>query len=243
MSKRTINTKSTTVWKDKQSQYFNSYQPHLAPVVNNYTLKLTSRLATKINLNSKDKLLEIGCGSGRFTLPLLNRGLSITGIDFAQELTNQLKGYQDPNVEVIQGDIDQISTLTKRRFNKIIGFFILHHLDHLTQSLSHLKKVAAPNTQVAFVEPNPLYPLYYIQPFISKNMSWSEEKGFRNMTFTKLQRDFTRAGYRNFQIENFGFFPPFVVNKKLGLALDNFLERQKLLTAVLPFHLITARIN
>jgi len=233
----------TSSYKRQQDQYFSIDQPHLKAANSHYTLKLTKRLASSINLNSHDHILEVGCGSGRFTLPLLhhNSNLKITGVDFSEKLLKELNTLKLRNVKTLLGDIDEINKLTKERFNKIIGFYILHHLPNLEKSLRSLKKVAKGGTQVAFVEPNPLNLLYYPQPFISKNMSWHEEKGFIKLKKKFLEDQFKKAGYKDLKINKFGFFPPFILNRKWGLLLDNSLEKLPVKT-FLPFQLITARI-
>lgn len=229
--------------KEKQIDYFSKKQPHLDSVISNYTLKLTQKVIDKLTLKEGDSIIDIGCGSGRFTLPLLNRGLHVTGVDFSKELLDELRALKKNNLKIIQADIDHLEDLVKDKFNFATGFFILHHLNNLETSLKSLRKILKKGAKIAFVEPNPANPLYYIQPFISKNMSWNEEKGFRNMTAVKLKKAFENSGYSNFEIEKFGFFPPFLVNNKIGFRVDSFLERQSFLKPVLPFLLITAEIN
>ncbi len=234
---------SFTTYKKQQDQYFRIAQPHLKAANSHYTLKLTKRLASSINLNSHDHILEVGCGSGRFTFPLLhqNSNLKITGLDFSEKLLKELNTLKLRNVKTLLGDVDEINKLTKEKFNKIIGFYILHHLPDLENSLKSLRKVTKGGTQVAFVEPNPLNLLYYPQPFISKNMSWHEEKGFMKLKKKFLEEQFKKAGYKDLKIHKFGFFPPFIMNRKWGIILDNTLEKSPIKT-FLPFQLITATI-
>lgn len=228
-------------FKKRQEDYFKVSQPHLKAQLNNYTLKQAKRLASGVNLKSTDKILEIGCGSGRFTLPLLSLGYKITGLDFSKELLDELKKEKAKNLNLIRSDIDLVSEKTNQKFNKIIGFFILHHLPDLEKSLLSLKNAATKNATVGFVEPNPFNPLYYPQPFLSKNMSWNEEKGFRKLTPSYLEKTFASTGYKDLKIYRYGFFPPFILNSKIGLQLDNLLENIPIKT-FLPFQLITAKI-
>lgn len=230
------------MFKPNQQNYFSKYQPHLEPVLSNYTLKVTRRVVDRLGLKTEDSVLEIGCGSGRFTLPLLEQGLKVTGVDFSKELLEKLELYRKKNLKIIEADIDDLS-LVKEKFAFACGFFVLHHLDDIKKSLRSLKVVLKKTSKIAFVEPNPLNPQFYIQPFISKNMSWNEEKGFLNMRKAKLEEAFDETGYKNFAITTFGFFPPFVVNSPFGYSLDNFLENQFLLKPFLPFSLIYAELK
>ena len=236
--------KEASTFKKQQDKYFSFEQPHLRASIDNYTLKMAKRLANQLNLNSTDKVLEIGCGSGRFTLPLnyLNRDLKITGLDFSKKLITELKQLKLSNVKTLQGDVDEVEKLTREKYNKIIGFFILHHLPNLEESLRILRKTTLKNAVVGFIEPNPLNPLFYPQPFLYKNMSWKEEKGFVKLNQKFLRKTFLEAGYKDVRIENFGFLPPFIVSRGPGLNIDNLLEKIPLKT-FLPFQLITAKVK
>lgn len=192
-------------------------------------------------MKANDNILEIGCGAGRFTIPLLSLGLKITGLDLSENLLKTLKKGKHKNLTLLNGDIDEAPRLTKEKFHKIVGFFILHHLPELVNSLESLKKVAKKNTTVCFVEPNPYNLMYYPQIFIYKNMSWDEEKGFVKLTPGFLKKTFKKAGYKDIKVTNYGFLPPFVVSRGPGVQIDNFLEKLPLKT-FLPFQLITAKI-
>lgn len=203
---------------------------------------MAKRLAFQADLSPQDTILEIGCGAGRFTIPLLTLGLKIHGLDLSKKLLADLKRQRGKNLTLLLGDIDAVEKLTKTRFDKIIGFFILHHLPELTMSLKNLRKVSKKNMSVAFVEPNPFNLMYYPQSFIYKNMSWKEEKGFIRLTPGFLKKTFKEAGYKDIKIVNYGFLPPFIVSRGPGIYLDNFLEKLPIKT-FLPFQLITAKIN
>ena len=41
--------------------------------------------------HSKDKILEIGCGTGRITIPLAQAGSKITGIDLSKNMISILR--------------------------------------------------------------------------------------------------------------------------------------------------------
>ena len=40
--------------------------------------------------NIKGNILEIGCGTGRITIPLMENGANITGIDSSQKMIDRL---------------------------------------------------------------------------------------------------------------------------------------------------------
>lgn len=225
--------------KQAVRNYFAKPQPHLSPEINNYTLKLTQRVIERLELSSKHKVLEVGAGAGRFTTPLVKRSLKITALDMSEEILKQLRERLEGRVTILKGEIEEIDSLTKDKFDAAVGFFILHHLDDLTKSLRALKKVLKKEARVGFVEPNPLNPMFYIQPFVYKNMSWEQEKGFRKMTHQNLEKAFREAGFNNFTIEKFGLFPPFLLKVDLALGVENWIEKVFFLKPFLPLQLIT----
>lgn len=226
--------------KQAVRDYFAKPQPHLSPQVNNYTVKLAQKVVEKLRLSSKHKILEIGAGAGRFTIPLLKHSLKITALDMSEEILRQLREKLEGRVTILKGEIEEIDSLTKDKFDAAVGFFILHHLDDLTASLRSLKKVLKKEARVGFVEPNPLNPLFYIQPFVYKNMNWEQEKGFRKMTHQNLEKAFREAGFNDFTVEKFGLFPPFLLKADLVLGVENWIEKVFFFKPFLPLQLITA---
>ena len=54
------------------------------------------------------KVLEIGCGTGRVTIPMMEAGADITAIDYSQKMLEQLEskaGDIDAPIEIILQDV------------------------------------------------------------------------------------------------------------------------------------------
>lgn len=225
-------------FKDKQLKYFNIYQPHLYTDLNNYNLKLARGVKDTLGLGSGQKILEVGAGAGRFSIPLKSLGIEVEALDFSPVLLDELK-KKDSQIKVIKADIDKLES--KGSYEAVVGFYVLHHLENLEKSLASMFRVLKNGGKICFVEPNPNNLMYFIQPFVSKNMSWAEEKGFLKMRERYLKKEFEKVGFSDFKIEKFGFFPPFIVNTTFGLKLDNWLEKFSPFREFLPFLLIKAK--
>ena len=77
-----------------------------------------------------DPVLELACGSGRFTLPLAREGVNITGVDISEDMLDlaKLKASKDVvNIRFLQGDMRSFDLGEKFKFIFIPA-----------QSLSHL---------------------------------------------------------------------------------------------------------
>ena len=89
---------------------------------------------TDLNLNSNDKVLDLGCGTGRNIL-LMNKYLSenssIVGIDISKNMERQFnqntKSY--PNIKFINKRIDQDFKLNQE-FDRVFISFVIHGFPH-----------------------------------------------------------------------------------------------------------------
>jgi SAM-dependent methyltransferase len=77
-----------------------------------------------------EPVLELACGSGRFTIPLANEGINITGVDISEDMLNLAKlkaSKARVNIRFMQGDMRSFDLGEKFKFIFIPA-----------QSLSHL---------------------------------------------------------------------------------------------------------
>jgi len=77
-----------------------------------------------------EPVLELACGSGRFTIPLAKEGVNITGVDISLDMLNLAKSKaskDEVNVRLLQGDMRSFDLGEKYKFIFIAA-----------QSLSHL---------------------------------------------------------------------------------------------------------
>ncbi|MEP7705260.1 class I SAM-dependent methyltransferase [Paraglaciecola sp. 25GB23A] len=76
------------------------------------------------------KVLELGCGTGRLTIPLAKNGYNITGVDFTSSMLQKAKAKTTRaglNIEFIEADMRTLSLSEK--FDLIfIPFNSIHHL-------------------------------------------------------------------------------------------------------------------
>lgn len=238
-------------WLNQQKEYYRRLphahlQFHAESV---YARNIADEVLKHIGLSKGKKLLEVGCGSGRFTLHLIRTGLSLTALDLSAEQLNNLTDASrhlelkaDPLVAQT-GDISRAAELFEgQEFDGIIGFFILHHLEDIRSSVQALHPILGNGGAVIFIEPNRLNPLFLAQIFFCKDMTWRGEKGTFRYGVRGYRRCFEDSGYTEFGIRKFGFFPPQILDKfPLMLRIEKWLEKVPFLRIFLPFLLITAK--
>jgi len=124
----------------------------------------------------------------------------------------------------------------------VIGFFTLHHLHDLFRSFKAMALLLKPGGRLAFLEPNPLNPLYHIQIAITPGMSYRGECSLFQMRKKIIFPLLKEAGYVNITSATLGFFPPFLTNKSWGRKMESQLERFPLWQKILPFRIFKGEL-
>ena len=93
-------------------------------------------------------------------------------------------------------------------FDAVIGFFALHHMHDVPACLAKMASLLREGGELAFLEPNPFNPLYYVQMAITPEMTFEGDKGMLGMRRGPLLGSLRAAGLERERLERFGFFPP-----------------------------------
>jgi SAM-dependent methyltransferase len=211
-----------------QRDYFEMrVSPRMLPGNTPYILNHIDHLAAFGKLQKSDLLLDVGCGMGRYTIPMLEQGYRVDGLDLSPVLLERLQGY---NAGRFQTDLYGIDLLArppelKAKYDAIIGFFTLHHVHNLAECYAAMRHYVRPGGQIIFLEPNAYCPLYYVQITLTPGMTWAGDGGMVNMRRRPLAEACRAAGLVDFRLSLFGWLPPFLRNKRFGQGLENALQR------------------
>src|SRR3989338_5132381 len=202
--------------------YYEHQHAYMDAVDSNYVRMLVDELILAAQLKPSDRILEIGCGTGRFSLALLKKGYSLTCVDQSEHLLSKFKTHFTSSmaVKVLSCNLGDLSSEYHKAFDKVIGFYILHHLNSLTDDMARLHRLMKNGGRVVFVEPNPFNIMFYLQLLVEKDMRWEFEKGILKMTKSYLTKTLLEVGYSEITVKPFGFLPPFAINTKIGLAIE-----------------------
>jgi 2-polyprenyl-3-methyl-5-hydroxy-6-metoxy-1,4-benzoquinol methylase len=185
------------------------------------------------------RILDAGCGMGRHSVLLAERGFQVEGIELSPHLLDQMHA-RAPHIPAHCADIADPPRPLFERYDAVLGFFVLHHLLDLDAAFAGVAKLLRPGGRAVFIEPNPANPLYYAQIALTPGMKWKAERGILNMRRAKIARSFGAAGLRNPDVFRFGFLPPFLRNRFFGAAVDRAAERIGILEPCLPFQVFRA---
>jgi SAM-dependent methyltransferase len=228
-----------------QIEYFeHAGKEAMQPTSSPYVERQVDALVRFAGLADGDRLLDVGCGMGRYTLPLAERGFSVEGIDLSRTLLDRLETFNAGRHEIRLhcADILDLPDSMNGRFDAAVGFFTLHHLHDLAASFSAMARLVRLGGRIAFLEPNPLNVLYYLQLLVAPGMSWQGDKGILSMRRSTVFRAMEHAGLASPSLERFGLFPPFAANRPLGARAERALERFPLWRPFLAFQLFGATV-
>ncbi len=227
-----------------QRSYFARPERTLArmgPVESRYVLRHLDRVVDTLALPAGARILELGAGMGRFSLPLARRGFRVTAVDLSAQLLAALAAA-DPEgrVETLCWDACAVDRAAAGPFDGAAGFFFLHHLSDLGALAASLARVLAPGARVAFAEPNAFNPSFYAQIVLTPGMTWRGDRGVARMRPGVLRPAFEAAGFGDFRIDRYGLFPPVLANTRAGARIEGALERLRPLGPVLAFQTLSA---
>lgn len=96
-----------------------------------YPEALHDALIATAGLNARDRLLEIGCATGKATLPLARRGFRITCVELGPALASAARrNLADfPDVEVIESAFETFDAPKADRFDLVFAATAWHWLD------------------------------------------------------------------------------------------------------------------
>jgi len=90
-------------------------------------------------LNSKDRVLDLGCGNGRFYNSFIEREVEYIGVDPSLNLINiAKKNYPQGNFQIASGSF---LPFADNYFDKVFSIAVLHHIPSIELRLQFLKEV------------------------------------------------------------------------------------------------------
>lgn len=107
---------------------------------------------SKLNINPKDKCLDIGCGAGNILIPLSFLVKEITGIDHSLVIEKLKKRFPNSNkIKLISGNF--LDLKIDKIYNKILVYSVLHYLADEKEVLEFIDKTVsllAPGGKILF---------------------------------------------------------------------------------------------
>ncbi len=175
-------------------------------------------ITNRLSSISDGLIMDFGAGSGRLTIPLLQKGYSVFAVDISKKSLLNLKIFAK------ELKCDNLKTSEKIpneiKYQAIVGADILHHTN-MDKYLPIFYKALTADGKIIFSEPGAFNPAWYI--YLPIASSWSIEKGMINCTYFNLKNKLKKNGFKNIKITGLGLLPrPFLnFSKKICQLNDN----------------------
>ncbi len=196
-----------------------------------------------LGLEAEARVLELGCGMGRFSLLLGALGYQVTATDLSPDLLAGLRDHDCERIRTVCCDAANIDRDVGGRFDAVVGFFFLHHLEDLVPTLTAARRVLRPGGCLAFCEPNGFSPLFPVQILTSPSMRWAVDRGVLRMRPSVFRSAFETAGIGRPVIRRYGFFPRMIANTRVGAAVERGIESLKLLYPISSFQVVSGSVD
>jgi cyclopropane fatty-acyl-phospholipid synthase-like methyltransferase len=228
-----------------QREYFEAADKRtMVPASSPYVWRQVRRMLEYAGVERGHSVLEVGAGLGRYSVPLLEEGHRLTCLDLSPAMLKKLREKAAPrDLPVIACDAADVDRHTRERFDRVVGFFFLHHVHDLGPVFQGLSRVMEPGGVAAFCEPVAHNPLYYVQIAVTPHIHWWAERGILGMRESVVFAAMRSAGLEETASATFGFFPPLLTNTGLGAHLEDALMRLGFLRPLHAFRIFRARRN
>ena len=144
-------------WNEEMAKKYNPDKYHQSSnfIVKFIENKRTSKIIKYLDLNSKDEIIELGCGAGNI-MQKIKTGLELWGVDisdFMLKLSRQRK-YKLP-VNFIKANVENLpEKVIEKKFDKIYCSEVLEHVQSPEKVLSEIKKISKKTSIIVISVPN-----------------------------------------------------------------------------------------
>lgn len=100
---------------------------------------ILSKIIELLNVPPNAKILDIGCGTGNYTIAMSNQGLQMWGLDISDTMLNSARSKRS-NVQWYTGSVDTIP-LDSNVFDGCICTLACHHFRNLNVAFQEVSRV------------------------------------------------------------------------------------------------------
>tara|TARA_B100000378_G_scaffold247155_1_gene219069 strand:+ start:423 stop:1205 length:783 start_codon:yes stop_codon:yes gene_type:complete len=114
---------------------------------------LTDRLYALLDPVEKNHYLDVGCGTGNYTLALHQRSVQLTGVDPSEKMLQEARNNSNA-IEWISGQVENLP-FEDRTFDGAIATLTMHHWQDIEQGLKEICRVLKKDSRLVLFTSTP----------------------------------------------------------------------------------------
>ncbi len=228
--------------RDQRDYFERTFKTTMVPSGTPYIRRQARAVMQEAGVAPGARVLEVGCGMGRYTLPLAEMGYRVEGLDLTPGLLDKLRAFNGGRFDIplYAGDVVDHAEALADQFDAVVGFFTLHHVHGLAPIYAAMARMVRPGGRIVFLEPNPYNPSYYLQVLLTPRIKWRNERGILQMRRGPIFAAMRAAGLVHPSVARFGVFPPALANRPWAPPIESAFERLLGWTPCLAFQTFAA---
>lgn len=186
------------------------YRLSIEEIINFPRSEYIKKIVRAVPISGKEKVLEAGCGSGKFSIALASKGCKVTAMDYSPKMVQNVKEHVKAvetyfgklNVNAEQGSIEKMK-YDDNSFDVVLNEGVVEHwLDDSKRIavVEEMARVAKPEGKVIIIVPNGRHPLHKWWVF-SKYPGYISAPPMFNYNVNLLKRDMEKAGLKDVQTD------------------------------------------
>ncbi|MFH1566191.1 MAG: methyltransferase domain-containing protein [bacterium] len=232
----------------KQSQYWDTYTKYIDTIdLINIPLaeKIELEFLVKLLGNPKGKkILDLGCGTGKFGLKLAKMSNKVIGVDISEnsiKIAN--KTAKKYNIKTFDGIVDDFKkTKYKNYFDYILAINLIHHTNDAAVILKNINKALKKGGVFIVFEINPFNLLYI--PFLiyyGQIKSHLTKEYLRSNIFS-LEKLLEKNKFKILEVHKWCLLPTKFYNYSLKIkSLNEVLNKIPIIKFFSAFHIILCK--
>lgn len=192
---------------ENQAQYFDLQAKLFGKEKDNFAGNYEfNSVLSFLNISPPAEILEIGCGTGRYTLRFLRKGFDVYGVDISSDSLTELGHEYKKKATAKWGKLKTARSIPDNiKFDVAICVNILHHLEDPSEMVSSIRACLKEKGIIFIFEPNPLYFPWYIL-FMAKGIMELEKNIIRSNIW-EMKKMLSQQRFRNIMVKPYGLFP------------------------------------